>query len=294
MCTLRQRPLDDALRERLHLKENAAISLCLIRAVLQSVDTASRTFLRHPFFALNESETVLDRLNGLKGRDLVRAILGENGGTRISPHGIDNIPQSGPVVIAATHPTGMFDFLAHAGALLEKRPDLKVVANQETEKFLGAEIIVPVRFNKQNQATSSAETHRAMDHHLNDGGALLIFGSGRVSHRKKGRLVEPDWRSGASRISQKCNAPIVPAALDTQNSGYYYRIRSLAQFVSGGNDNFGAMIGSLRYTAEFLRKLGGQFDVFYDAPLAPGTAAHEIKTRAEQLVPGLYATIRPA
>jgi len=283
------RPLDSALRERLHLKEDAVASLFIVRAALQGIDSLSRVLAGRTFFALRQSEALLQQLEGLTGYDLVRALLQRDGGTAITPNGLENVPATGPVIIASTHPTGMFDFLAHAGALMDKRPDLKVVANQETEKFLGPEIIVPVRIDKENRATSAAETRRAMMAHLEADGALLIFGSGRVPNRRNGQLIEPEWRSGTTRLSESSGAPVVPAALDAQNSRYYYRIRTLAQKLSGGNDNFGAMIGSLRYTAEFIDKLGGQYDVFYDTPLDAGTDPAVIKARAEGLVPGLYA-----
>lgn len=285
-----QRPLDTALRERLHLKRDSTKTLEIIRAALHTVDAASRVMTHRPFFALKESEAVLERLSGLKGWDFVRAVLNEKGGTEIIPHGLDRIPKSGAVVVAATHPTGMFDYMAHAQALLAKRPELKVVANQEVEKFLGPDLIIPVTFDKHNRVTSGMKTLCAMQEHLKNGGALLIFGSGRVPHRKNGRLIEPEWRNGATRLSQRCGAPIIPAALDAQNSVSYYCTRALAQFLSGGNDNFGAMIGSLRYVSEFLDKLGGQFDVFYGQPLAVGAAPKLIKTTAEKLVPGLYTT----
>ena len=285
-----KRPMDAALRARLHLSEKSRVKLRLFRATMDCVDMCSRVLFGKAFFSLRETENLIRRFEGLDGNQLVHEVLRHNGGTTIVPHGLENIPASGPVIIAATHPTGMFDFLAHAGAILHKRPDLKVVANQETERFLGPESIIPVQIDKQNRALSAGTIHAAMKAHVENGGALLIFGSGRVPGRKGCKLVEPEWRSGASRISKSCQVPIIPAALNATNSGYYYRIRTLAQYASGGDDNVGAMVASLRYASELLEKLGGRFEVFYDEPQAPGTAPHLLKARAERLVPGLYAS----
>ncbi len=283
-----RRPLDDALTERLHLSGDTPLALSLVRAGIHICDSVSRLLLGQPFFALRESEALLGALAGLQGRDVVKALLDMAGGTDITAHGLAHVPPNGAVVIAATHPTGFFDFVAHAGALLGKRPDLKVVANQETERFLGPEIIVPVRIDKQNRAMSGRQTRRGMQRHLAGGGALLIFGSGRVPDRRNGRLVEPDWKNGVTRISEHARAPIIPAALDACNSAAYYRTRAIARFVSRGNDHFGAMIGSLRYSAEMQMRLGGHYHVHYGAPLAPGCAPRTIKTIAEGLVAGLY------
>lgn len=287
------RPLDSALKERLHLSGKNPLLLRLIRGVINGSDALSRWTRGHPFLALKESEDLLVQYHGLKGHDLVQAVLTHNGGTHLTPLGLENVPPNGPVVIAATHPTGMFDFVAHAGILMRKRPDLKVVANMEVQKFLGPEIIVPVCIDKQNRATSGTETALAMQHHLETDGALLIFGSGRVPDLRRGALVEPEWRRGASSVSETTQAPIIPAGLNARNSGTYYRLRAIARFFSGGNDDFGAMIGSLRYTAELLEKLGGAYEVSYGAPLPPGTEPETIKLLAEGQFPDLYGRPQP-
>lgn len=282
------RPMDAVLRDRLHLSDTARLSLALVRAGIHAVDGVSRLFTGQPLFALRECEALMRRIDGMGSAELVQYILDRNGGTSVNVRGLEHIPDKGPIVIASTHPTGMFDFVAHAKALLDKRPELKVVANQEVERFLGADAIVAVRINKQNRSIASRETFEAMQAHLRAGGALLIFGSGRVPNRCDGRLVEPAWRIGATRVSQSCQVPVIPASLNARNSEYYYRIRQLAQWISRGNDDFGAMVGSLRYVAEMLDKLGGRFDVVYGTPQPSGTAPGILKTRAEGLVPGLY------
>ena len=281
------RPLDRAMKERLHLQGDNPFIIKFIRGLIHTSDALSRTLFGRPFLALRESEACLEQLDGLKGQALIEALLKLNGGTTINPQGLQHIPQTGPVIIASTHPTGMFDFIAHA-PLFKKRPDLKVVANREAEKFLGPDSIIPVTISKQNRAMSGSQTRQEMLEHLQSDGALLIFGSGRVPDCHKGKLVEPPWRSGASQASEAGHAPIIPAALNAMNSSTYYRTRAFARLVSGRNDHFGAMIASLRYFAEVLEKLGGQHDVMYGPLLPPGTDPITLKQSAETLVPNLY------
>lgn len=286
----REHPLDPVLRARLHLSEENRLGLGVVRSCLSATDAISRLLFRQPFIALRETEDLLGEIAGLGGEALVEHILGRNGGTAVSASGIENVPATGRVIIAATHPTGMFDFVAHAGALLARRPDLKVVANRETERFLGKDSIVAVDIDKRNRAVSAGATLAAMEAHLMGEGALLVFGSGRVPSLRSGRLVEPAWRSGTTRMSLQCQTQIVPAALDARNTSYYYGLRRIAQIVSGGDEHFGAMVGSLRYAAELLAKLGGSYDVFYGTPHPPGTRPEDLKASAEALVPGLYWT----
>lgn len=283
-----EHPLDSAMIERLHLGSNNSAVLKIIRGLIHASDIFSRTLFDHPFLGLRECEAFLRQLDGLKGQALIDKLLSLEGGTTITSYGLQHIPASGPIVIAATHPTGMFDFAAHAGALLDKRPDMKVVANREVERFLGPDSIVPVTIDRHNNAVSGIQTRKAMLQHLSNDGALLIFGSGRVPDLCRGQLIEPAWRRGATLASKLSQAPIVTASLDARNSKAYYRTRAFARFVSGGDDDFGAMIASLRYFAEMLEKLGGQYDVHYGPLMPPGTDPVTLKQAAETLVPGQY------
>lgn len=281
-------PMDELLRARLRIPEGADFRLNALRRVMGMVDFFSRSFGGHAFFALKEAERVLIELDGRTGPELVRALLAMNGGTQIIPHGLENVPAQGPVVIGATHPIGTFDFIAHAGALLDRRPDLKVVANREAERFLGRDCIIAVDLDRKDNVLTARQTRAGMQAHLHNGGALLVFGSGRVPGMTDGYLIEPPWRSGITRMSAACSAPIVPASANLRNSRQYYRTRRLARAMSGGNDDFGRMVASLRYVSELLAKLGGRYDVHYGPPQPAGTPPERLKALAEGLVPGLY------
>ncbi|MDQ2094167.1 1-acyl-sn-glycerol-3-phosphate acyltransferase [Rhodalgimonas zhirmunskyi] len=281
-------PLDELLRARLRIKEGADLRLALLRNLMHGIDFLNRTVTGQAFFALRETEKVLIELDGRVGKDLVKALLSMNGGTTITPHGLDNVPAHGPVIIGATHSTGTFDFIAHAGVLLEHRPDMKVVANREAERFLGADRIIPVDLDRNDTVLSPRQTFAGMQAQLESGGALLVFGSGRVADKVSGRLVEPPWRMGITRMSASSGVPIVPASANMGNSRHYYRTRMLARTLSGGNKDFGRTVASLRYVSELLAKLGGSYEVHYGPIQPPGTSPQALKSLAEGLIPGLY------
>lgn len=281
--------MDPVLRARVGLPETARLRMTFLRGVLRGLDSISKSVSGRPFFGLRESEALMSEIAGLHGPDLVAALLCSRGDTDLVVDGRDNVPASGPVIITATHPTGMFDYVAHAGALLDLRPDLKVVATEEARHFLDDNTIVPVKVDKQYRSTTSRATLNAMADHLSKGGALLVFGSGRVSHAPNGKLIEPVWRGGPTRVSEMCQAPLVPAALNARNTNYYYRLRGLAQRLSG-DEHTGAMFGSVRHLTEFMEKLGGRYEVVYGAPMPPGTDAARLQKRAEGLIPELYAS----
>ena len=281
-------PLNDPLRARLRQPEGAHIRLFALRWAMSAVDGVSRLTTGRPFFAVRELERLLRDLGGLQGAEIIRAVLTRQGGTKVNAHGLENIPATGPVVIGTTHPVGTLDFLTHAAVLLEHRPDFKVVANRESERFLGEGRIIAVDLSADDRVLTASRTRAGMMEHLDAGGALLVFGSGRVPDMVDGHLVEPRWRPGITRVSEKCGAPIVPASPDLRNSRHYYRTRRIARALRGGDDNFGRAIASLRYPSELIPRLGGTFDVYYGAPLPPGTAPEVIQEAAESLAPGLY------
>lgn len=283
-----ENPMDELLRARLRLSETANLRLKLIRNAMSGIDAFGRATSGQAFFALNETEQVLRALDGRTGAELVTALLAMNGGTTINAIGRAHVPEQGAVVIGSTHPIGTFDFIAHAGALLAHRPDLRVVANREAERFLGQDLIVPVDFDKNDRVSSGRQTLAGMSAHLEKGGALLVFGSGRVPGMKNGLLVEPEWRTGITRMSQAAGAPIVPASANMRNSEHYYRTRRVMQVLSGGNESFARTVASLRYVSELLAKLGGDYDVHYGPAQPPGTPPDVLQNLAEGLVRGLY------
>ncbi|WGI22416.1 1-acyl-sn-glycerol-3-phosphate acyltransferase [Amylibacter sp. IMCC11727] len=281
-------PLEELLRARLRIPVGSNFKLKALRSFMGTIDGISRATTGQPFFALRETRQMLVALDGRTGDALVETLLTMNGGTTITPIGLENVPPQGPVVIGATHPIGTFDFIAHAGALRAHRSDLKVVAGREAERFLGKDRIIAVDLDRKDQVITARQTLNGMRAHLNEGGALLVFGSGRVPRMENGLLIERPWRNGITRISDECAAPIVPASTDMRNSSHYYRTRRLAAVLSGGNDELGRRVASLRYASEIFAKLGGSYDVHYGPVQPHGTAPEILQDLAETLVPGLY------
>jgi len=281
-------PMETLLRARLRIPVGADLRIKGLLSLLQGIDNLSRVTTGRAFFAIRESRKMLVTLGDKTGVDLVRALLDMEGGTKVTARGIENVPSTGPVLIASTHPIGTFDFIAHAAALLDHRPDLKVVAGRESERFLGTNLMVPVDLDRKDKVLTARNTLQGMRDHLNIGGALIIFGSGRVPKMEKGLLVEPPWRSGVTRMSNECNAPIVPASTAMRNSNHYYNTRRIAAWLTGGNDDFGRRVASLRYPSELFAKLGGSYDVHYGPVQKVGTEPQRLKVLAEALVPGLY------
>lgn len=124
------------------------------------------------------SELATDFERSLDVRGLVGASedLFASLGARIEVEGRDSVPQKGPLLIVSNHP-GLLDTLALAVAL--QRDDLKVVARRHplwdaAPNLRERLVLLP----ESSHAPASAI--RCMIERLKDGGALLIFPSGKI------------------------------------------------------------------------------------------------------------------
>lgn len=157
----------------------------------------------------------------LKGVDMVEQIL-EHLQIRceIPEHHIENIPENGPLVIIANHPTGALDGLALIYALSRVRRDIKVVTNRLLSHLepLRA-LFIPVD-NIQGRTPKSSLQH--MDAHLQAGGALVFFPAGEVSRLTLKGIAERCWHSGFIRMAEKYRTPLLPVHIQAYNSPLFY------------------------------------------------------------------------
>jgi hypothetical protein len=100
-------------------------------------------------------------------------------GVETSADGVENIPQSGSVVILANHP-GAYDSMA-IGSLIP-RTDLNVIVAKTRLYQVLPHIHPHLHYASQDRSESMTALRQATQH-LQEGGALLQFGSG---------LIEPD------------------------------------------------------------------------------------------------------
>ncbi|GAB2990690.1 bifunctional ornithine lipid synthase OlsF [Psychrosphaera aestuarii] len=143
---------------------------------------------------------------------------------------IRNIPTSGKVVAIANHPIGSLDGLVLLKLLSKVRKDVKVVAN---ELLWAIEPLRPMLLPVNNMGGRNAkENMAAIEQHLTDGGALLIFPAGEVSRLSATGIKDGNWRSGFLRFAKKTNSDILPIHVDGKNSAFFYGLSMLAKPLS--------------------------------------------------------------
>ncbi|GAL36367.1 putative hemolysin [Vibrio maritimus] len=139
----------------------------------------------------------------------------------------DNLPQTGATLIVANHPLGCVEGVILAELLLQRRKDVKILANEflklvpELEPlFIGVDV-----FDGANAHKSNTRALRQANHHLEQGGALLVFPAGEVSQlvdSKALRLEDKEWSRSVSTLIKKNKALTVPIHIGGLNSKRFY------------------------------------------------------------------------
>lgn len=136
------------------------------------------------------------------------------------------IPTSGPTIIVANHPYGIIDAIAVLSEVLKVRKDVKMVTN-----FLINEIppmqpfIINVDpFKTKKWANITALGIKQTNQFLEEGGALIIFPAGVVSHWrwKEFEISDSLWKFSAAKFAIAHNATVVPIYCSGRNRWYFH------------------------------------------------------------------------
>jgi putative hemolysin len=96
----------------------------------------------------------------------------------------ESIPATGPVIITSNHPYGGLDGLTAIATIGRRRRDLRLLANPDLAQLHGlGSLMIPVDpFGGSKAKRANVAGMRKALRWLEEGGALLIFPAGEVSH----------------------------------------------------------------------------------------------------------------
>jgi len=140
------------------------------------------------------------------------------------------IPAEGRLIVVANHPLGGLDGLAVLRAILEVRPDVKVVANELLAELPGlSELFIPCGvFSRRPQKMRLAAIGEALDR----GEAVIFFPAAEVARPSWHGIRERRWRRGAVRFARNHSAPVLPVWVKARNSFWFYLASLLSRPVS--------------------------------------------------------------
>ncbi|WP_447742568.1 lysophospholipid acyltransferase family protein [Enterobacter asburiae] len=157
----------------------------------------------------------------LKGLDMVEQVLEHlDILCAVSARDLEQIPEHGPLVIIANHPTGTLDGLALMYAVSRVRRDVKVVTNRMlTHLEPLSSLFIPVDNMGGRTAKSSLVQ---MEQHLQNAGVLIFFPAGEVSRPTRKGIRDKKWHSGFIKLASKLRAPLLPVHIQAHNSLLFY------------------------------------------------------------------------
>jgi putative hemolysin len=138
---------------------------------------------------------------------------------------ISKIPKKGSLVITANHPHGLVDGMLLAELIGKVRTDYKILTRslltgvKQIDQFM-----IPVPFDhEENALKKSLEMRKSAMDHLENGGVVVIFPSGKVASSETmfGDVVEGDWNPFTAKLIQKSGANVVPIFFPGSNSRIY-------------------------------------------------------------------------
>lgn len=184
----------------------------------------------------------------------------------LPPFEVDKIPATGPVVITSNHPYGGLDGLMAMATIGRRRRDLRILVNPELAQLHGiGSLMIPVDpFGGPRAKRANVAGMRKAVRWLEDGGALMIFPAGEVSHLSLRTLSisDPPWSTTAARLIRMSGAPVVPMYFGGANSALF----QLAGIVH-------PKLRTLLLPHELGNKLGARVPVRLGQPLAPSKLA---------------------
>ena len=157
----------------------------------------------------------------LKGLDMVEQVLEHlDILCTVSARDLEQIPEHGPLVIIANHPTGSLDGLALLYAVSRVRRDVKVVTNRMlTHLEPLSSLFIPVDNMGGRTAKSSLVQ---MEQHLQNAGVLIFFPAGEVSRPTRKGIRDKKWHSGFIKLAGKLRVPLLPVHIQAHNSLLFY------------------------------------------------------------------------
>ncbi|ATG03917.1 MULTISPECIES: lysophospholipid acyltransferase family protein [Lelliottia] len=226
----------------------------------------------------------------LKGLDMVEQVLEHlDIICTIPAHDLEQIPEHGPLVIIANHPTGTLDGLALMYAVSRVRRDVKVVTNRLLSHLEPlSSLFIPVD-NMGGKTAKSSLMH--MEQHLQNAGVLIFFPAGEVSRPTRTGIRDKKWHSGFIKLANKLRVPLLPMHIQAHNSLLFYAITLVSPTLSM------LLLMQQMFRRQHSRlpiKIGQQiaWSHWFSATLSPREMAEQCRQHVIRLGKGLPGTFK--
>ncbi len=168
----------------------------------------------------------LTKFGHLTGIDFIEASLAEMN-TKLEIIGIDKIPKEGGCIIASNHPLGGLDGLALMLAVGDIRKDIVFPVNDILMNVKNLEpLFIPI-----NKHGSNTQNIKIINDTFASDKVICYFPFGLVSRKKKGTIMDLEWKSTFISKAKRFKRDIIPAHIGGRNSNFFYNLSNIRKAI---------------------------------------------------------------
>ncbi len=180
---------------------------------------------------------------------------------RIASGNLENLPQEGPTIVVANHPFGGLEGLLMIDILLQKRADVRIMANNFLKRVPELEdIFIGVNpYGHQQAVKENIGAMREGMQWLKAGGVLVIFPAGDVSQFdfQQLQIADREWDRSVVRMARRTQACVLPVYFVGHNSVPFYLASGLHP-----------LLKTLFLPRQLINKRGKRIDVHIGKPVS--------------------------
>ncbi len=181
----------------------------------------------------DELNQILAEFGDKKGLDFVKACI-KHFDLKIVVNGIENVPDNGRFIFVANHPLGGLDGLVFTSIIGEKFPNVRFFVNDILMNVKNASsILIPI--NKHGK--QSTEYAKKIEYTYESDSQILNFPAGLCSRKRKGKIVDLEWKKSFITKAIKHERDIIPLHINGKNSSFFYNLSNFRIFL-GIKTNF--------------------------------------------------------
>ncbi len=220
--------------------------------------------LRYIKRTLHEDEINIgmEKYKDVHGADFAQSTLTFMG-AKAESIGLENVPETGGVIICSNHPLGGLDGVALINVLAAKRKDIRFLVNDILLFFKNfGEVFVPVNKIGDNtkDALAKIESIYASDN------AVLVFPAGLVSRKTNGVIKDLEWKKSFVAKAQAYKKPIIPTFIEGRNRNFFYNLANWRKRLG-----VKANIEMFYLCDEMFNQKGKAIRIHFGKPIAPET-----------------------
>lgn len=175
----------------------------------------------------DEINEFLRNFGHFENQDFCATVV-EQFGLEITAKGLDNIPNTGGAMIVMNHPLGGMDAMALVHLLAEKRKDIKFIVN---DLLLNLYPVKDLFVGVNKHGANGRNLPNQMNELFSTDNLVGIFPAGLVSRKKKGEVVDLEWKKTFVKYARQHEKMIIPIYIDGRLSNFFYNLANFRTFI---------------------------------------------------------------